>query len=49
MVKRRSHIDWIGLFVNKYTLYPFCVLASLFNNTDLAEGYVVSARKGLND
>jgi hypothetical protein len=35
--------------VNKYTLYPFCVLASLFNNTDLAEGYVVSARKGLND
>jgi cyclopropane fatty-acyl-phospholipid synthase-like methyltransferase len=49
MVKRRSYLDWMGLFVNKYTLYPFCVLASLFNNLDLAEGYVVSARKSLDD
>ncbi len=45
MVKRKSHINLIGLFVNKYTLYPFCILASLFNNLDLAEGYVVSAAK----
>lgn len=45
MVKRKSYINLIGLFVNKYTLYPFCVLASLFNNMDLAEGYVVSAKK----
>ena len=49
MVKRRSYIDWMGLFVNKYTLYPFCALASLFNNMDLAEGYVVSARKSIDD
>ena len=49
MVKRRFIIDWIGLFVNKYTFYPFCVIASLFNNMDLAEGYVVSARKGTNE
>ena len=49
MIKRRYHADWIGLFVNKYTFYPFCVFASLFNKIDLAEGYVVSARKVMND
>jgi SAM-dependent methyltransferase len=49
MVKRRSYLNLIGLFVNKYTIYPFCVLTSLFNNMDLAEGYVVSARKQLLD
>jgi len=45
MIKRKSSINWISLFVNKYTFYPFCVLASLFNDMDLAEGYVVSATK----
>jgi len=45
MVKKRANINWIGLFVNKYTIYPFCVVAALFNHMDFAEGYVVSARK----
>jgi ubiquinone/menaquinone biosynthesis C-methylase UbiE len=47
MVKRKSYINLIGFFLNKYTLYPFCVIASLFNKMDLAEGYVVSATKPL--
>lgn len=45
MVQRKSFTNLIGLFVNKYTIYPFCILASFFNNMDLAEGYVVSAIK----
>jgi len=45
MVKRKSYINLIGLLLNKYTIYPFCVIASLFNQLDLAEGYVVSAIK----
>jgi SAM-dependent methyltransferase len=47
MVKRKSYTNLIGLLLNKYTLYPFCVIASLFNNMDFAEGYVVSAIKPL--
>jgi SAM-dependent methyltransferase len=45
MVKRSSYTDMVGLFLNKYTIYPFCLVASLFNKMDLAEGYVVSAAK----
>jgi SAM-dependent methyltransferase len=45
MVKRKAYINLVGLFLNKYTLYPFCLLSSLFNGMDLAEGYVVSAFK----
>jgi SAM-dependent methyltransferase len=45
MVKRKAYINLVGLFLNKYTLYPFCLLSSLFNGLDLAEGYVVSAFK----
>jgi cyclopropane fatty-acyl-phospholipid synthase-like methyltransferase len=45
MVKRNPYLNLIGLFVNKYTLYPFNLFASLFNRKDLGEGYVVSANK----
>ncbi len=45
MVKRKPYINLIGLVLNKYTIYPFNVVASLFNGMDLAEGYVVSATK----
>jgi ubiquinone/menaquinone biosynthesis C-methylase UbiE len=45
MVKRNSSLNLIGLFLNKYTIYPFCVFASLFKNVDFAEGYVISATK----
>jgi SAM-dependent methyltransferase len=45
MLKRKSYINLLGLVLNKYTLYPFCLFASLFNNMDAGEGYVVSAVK----
>jgi SAM-dependent methyltransferase len=45
MVKRKPYINLIALILNKYTLYPFNVIASLFNDKDWAEGYVVSAIK----
>jgi hypothetical protein len=44
-VKNKPYINLLGLVLNKYTVYPFNLFASLFNSTDLAEGYVVSAIK----
>lgn len=44
IIKRKSH-QWIAYFLNKYSLYPFCVFAALFYNLDLSEGYVASAIK----
>lgn len=38
-------MDWIALFVNKYTFYPLSLAASAFNSWDLGDGYVVSAIK----
>lgn len=31
--------------VNKYTVYPFCVISSVFNNLDLSDSYIITARK----
>jgi hypothetical protein len=45
MVKRTPYLNLVGLILNKYTIYPFNLLASLFNPLDLAEGYVVSATR----
>lgn len=45
MVKKKPYINLVALILNKYTLYPFSLIASLFNGMDLAEGYVVSAVK----
>lgn len=45
LVKRKPYLSLIGLILNKYTIYPFNLFASLFNRMDLAEGYVVSAIK----
>jgi SAM-dependent methyltransferase len=45
-INKRNSYQWVGYFINKYSFYPFCVIASLFNNLDLSEGYVVSAKKG---
>jgi SAM-dependent methyltransferase len=47
MVKRNPYLNLVGLVLNKYTIYPFNLLASLFNPLDLAEGYVLSATKGV--
>ena len=45
LLKRKSYINLLGLILNKYTIYPFCLFASVFNEMNLAEGYVVSASK----
>lgn len=45
MVQRNPYLDILGLVLNKYTIYPFCLFASLFKNVDVAEGYVISATK----
>ena len=31
--------------VNKYSVYPFCVISSVFNNLDLSDSYIITARK----
>jgi SAM-dependent methyltransferase len=45
MLNGGPYLDALGLVVNKYTVYPFCVIASLFNGMDLSDGYVASAFK----
>jgi SAM-dependent methyltransferase len=45
LLKRKSYTKIISFMLNKYTLYPFCLVSSLFNDRDLGEGYVVSAFK----
>lgn len=31
--------------INKYTIYLFCVISSVFNNLDLSDSYIINARK----
>jgi ubiquinone/menaquinone biosynthesis C-methylase UbiE len=45
MLKNKPFTNLIGLILNKYTIYPFNLLASLFNDVDLAEGYIAFAIK----
>ena len=45
MIKNKPYLNLLGLVLNKYTIHPFNMIASLFNGMDLAEGYVVSAIK----
>jgi len=45
MIEKTPWMDLIGIVLNQYTIYPFNVFASLFNEMDLSEGYVVSATK----
>lgn len=47
LLKRKSYINPIGLILNKYTLYPFNLISSLFNRMDLGEGYVACAVKSI--
>ena len=46
MVKRSPVLNLASLIVNKYSLYPFSVLASVFNDLDLSDGYVATATRG---
>jgi SAM-dependent methyltransferase len=45
-INKRNSYQWVGYLINKYTFFPFCLIASLFENLDLSEGYVASAIKG---
>jgi SAM-dependent methyltransferase len=44
-IKDNSRLDWLAFFLNKYTLLPLNIFASIFNNLDLSEGYVATAQK----
>lgn len=35
----------MGLVMNPYTMYPLCAFASLFNDTDLSDSYLLMADK----
>jgi SAM-dependent methyltransferase len=35
----------LGLFCNPYTVYPLCLVSSLFNGYDLSDGYIITAEK----
>lgn len=48
LLRQNKYIDLLGFFINQYTFYPLCLFASLFNDLDLGEGYVVSAFKKQN-
>ncbi len=40
-----SFSRWFGLICNPYTIYPLARLASLFNQQDWSEGYLIVAHK----
>ncbi len=48
MLKSKPYLNIIGLVLNKYTMYPFSLFASLFNGMDLSEGYLACAIKDSN-
>jgi SAM-dependent methyltransferase len=37
---------YMGIFVNKYTIYPMAKVSSVFSSRDWSEGYVAIARRG---
>jgi SAM-dependent methyltransferase len=45
IVQAGKFADILGLVVNKYTCFPFCLFSSFFNKLDLSNGYVISANK----
>jgi SAM-dependent methyltransferase len=45
VIRSTPLIDSVGLICNKYTSYPFSLIASLFNCYDLSDGYVITAEK----
>jgi SAM-dependent methyltransferase len=45
LIKSAPLINLIGLICNRYTCYPFNLVASLFNHHDLSDGYLIIAEK----
>lgn len=41
----REFPKFLGILCNKYTAYPLCLIASLFNGYDLSDGYIITAEK----
>ena len=44
-----SSVRWLmkllRIFCNPYTIYPLCLISSLFNGYDLSDGYIITAEK----
>jgi len=47
-IKPSPLLDLISILINKYTFLPLSLLASLFNDLDLSDGYVATAIKSTN-
>ena len=45
IVRTGGMADLAGILVNRYSIYPLCVFASLFNKLDLSNGYIITAGK----
>lgn len=45
LLKRNPVLNLVGLIINKYTIYPFALFASIFDGLNLGEGYLATARK----
>jgi len=45
LIGNSNKMNWIALFVNKFTLYPLWRFSLIFNNLDLSDGYIISAFK----
>lgn len=45
IIQNGSLTDLIGILVNKYTCFPFCLFSTFFNKLDLSNGYVITAYK----
>jgi len=41
----REFPNILGIFCNKYTVYPLCLISSLFNGYDLSDGYILTAER----
>lgn len=45
IVRTGGMADLSGILVNRYSTYPLCAFASLFNKLDLSNGYIITAGK----
>ena len=41
----RRVLKLFGFLLNKYTVYPLCLISSLFNGYNLSDGYIITAEK----
>ena len=41
----RDFPNIFGILCNKHTVYPLCLISSLFNGYDLSDGYIITAER----